>query len=446
MHKPDVTVAVLGAGPAALVAARSLAAVGVDVAIVDGGAPAGRHGIESSPASGAPLAAEIGMLELLCSVSDGPAASMHLSWRDATEQRIFEGEGPLLLDREAMHAALRQDAITKGCKLIASRVREVRSNRLGADVLLETGRLTAELVIDARGRVARAHAGDDLVALPFQAMAHENPHKMFLEAQVDGWLWAASTPGDSLHGAVFLASNMLAGTTQETRNGLVVAALSGMRLVSGAQLHQMGRPVAAGFSAADEPVAAARHILIGDAAIARDPIASHGVVHAIRSGVQAAVAACTILDKQTDSRAALAFLRHKHSQTVQAARIATDAAYADQSLHDSAFWRQRRKELVRSAPANTSDVVPVAIELTRAPVLNEDRIRWAPAIALPETSDFFIAHGTIKAVDVAAASRPAASLETIAKRLARSHNIRCVADVIETLCAGGALPQAGVAA
>lgn len=446
MRKPDVTVAVLGAGPAGLIAARALATSGLDVVLVDGGTPPGRHFLESFPASGAPLAEDIGILALLCAASDGPAASMHLSWRDVPENRRYEGEGPLLVDRAAMHVALHQEAIRAGCRMMSARVRSVRTDLAGVEVTLDAGRLTANLVLDARGRVARHHSGDDLVALPFQAAAPVPPHRMFLEAQEDGWLWAASTANDTLHGAVFVPSRRLAGIAADDRHQLMAALVSEMSLVSEVRHQQAGRPVAAGFSAVADPLVTPRHILIGDAAIARDPIASHGVVHAMRSGVQSAIAARTILDEYGDGRAARAFLRHKHEQTVLAARLATDAAYTDQSLHDTAFWQERRRKEARPAPIAFTKEDLVSAQLTRAPVLHEDGIRWAPAISLPSKADFFISHGTVTAVDVAAATRPAASLETIAMRLARSHDIRCVAEVIDQLCAGGAFAQASVAA
>jgi hypothetical protein len=199
--------------------------------------------------------------------------------------------------------------------------------------------------------------------------------------------------------------------------------------------------VAAGLGAVADPVPDPRHLVIGDAALARDPIASHGLVHALRSAVQGAAVAATILDPDGDDHAAAQFLRLKHRQACQNAGAATARAYADQGRFSTGFWDSE-------VSAGEAPVPPLpgrlrlARPLTRTPALVAGRIVWAAAIALPRTGDFAITLGPVSALDIASACRPAASLPELAARLGRLHSRSAVSAALDQLVAGGALARA----
>lgn len=438
-HKADVVV--LGAGPAGSIAARELGRAGVDVIMIDGGGAEGGHAVESLPPSGAPLAEEIGLLDAICEISNGPAERMHMHWRDTPETRMFDGAGPLLLARAALHGMLSSEA-RAAVRHLQDRARKIIQTEKGVEIVTDDASVTCDVIVDARGRQARKRAASDLVALPFSLNVAVPDHMMWLEAQSDGWLWACSLEGGAVHGALFQATHVLSGLSATARLEYARGCLS---LSNAFRTHdglQVARPTAAGFSAVDDPVPMPRHILIGDAAIARDPIASHGLVHAMRSAVQAAVAVRTILDPSTDSHAAFRFLRHKHAEAVATAQQATARAYRDQTRFRGAFWAEHAKQAEPDPDMPlTEGTVRLASPLTRAPVLASDRIRWAPAIALPARHDFFTGLGPVTALDVAAACRPSASLQDIANRLGRSHAMPVVFDVLEHLALGGAFAQ-----
>lgn len=440
-HEADV--AVLGAGPAGCVAARQLGRAGLDVILVDAGAGMAGHQVESFPASGAPLAEDIGLLSILCAVSDGPAAVMRMTWRDTPERRVFEGDGPLLLRRSELHRALREEA-ARHVRVLPTRVRKVSGGRHGAQVVTDAGTIRCRMAIDARGRRAVKRPASDLVALPFRMRADVPDHTMWLDALPCGWLWAASLTGDLVHGTLFQQAVALAGSTARTRAGHARDQLSGQVDFRGMTLMFIGTPVAAGLSAVADPVLWARHVLIGDAALARDPIASHGLVHAMRSGVQAAIAVRTILDPATDSEAAYAFLRHKHAEAATTAKQATAQAYREQSRFAGSIWAEvgASTESRAAAPQVGNGPVTLAVPLSRAPVLDPHRIRWAPAIELPLVQDFFTRQGSVTALDIAAACRPAATMQEIAARLGRAHPDRLVREVLQRLVACGAFVQA----
>lgn len=442
-HKADVVI--LGAGPAGCITARHLGLAGLDVILIDAGADTKSHQIESFPASGAPLLDDIGLLALVCEVSDGPAAAMRLNWRDVPELRVFEGDGPLLLRREDLHNALRAEA-GRHVRVLPTRSRKVSDNGQVAEVTTDAGTISCRMVVDARGRSAVKRPAMDLVALPFTARGAVAEHTMWLDALPNAWLWAVSLAGDEVHGALFQKAATLSGSTTQSRFGYARQQLSGASPFADAALVSVGPPVAAGLSYVSDPVVSPRHVLVGDAALARDPIASHGLVHAIRSAVQVAIALRTILDPKADSSAAYAFLRHKHTDAIAAAQQATARAYGDQTRVSGPFWSVVEAP---DEPAKVPDLgggpLTFAAPLTRAPLLDSERIRWAPAIELPARRDVFIRQGSLTALDVAVACRPPAPLQDIAARLGRVHPARLVLTVLDHLIAGGAFVQAPLA-
>lgn len=439
-HKAEV--AVLGAGPAGCIAARQLGMAGIDVVLVDAGATVGGHAMESFPASGAPLAEDIGLLAAICAVSEGPADRMHLQWPEAPETRVFDGDGPLLLPRGLLHDALRVEA-RRHVRFLEARVRGVSTDPTGGEVKTDAGDVTCRMVVDARGRTAVKRPGSDLVALAFSARSAAPARTMWLEALPDGWLWGCSDGADGVHGVLFQRSAVFSGMRARGRRDHLCGQLSRSVSFAGVTDIKTGRPMAAGLSAVADPVLTPRHVLAGDAALARDPIASHGLVHAIRSGVQVAAAVRTVLDPAGDNHAALSFLRHKHTEAVQAARLATARAYGDQGQCAGDFWTQHAEALNEEPlPQIGSGPVTLAAPLTRAPVLEGESIRWKPAIALPARQDFFTGFGPVSALDIAAACRPSAPLSGVAQRLRRQHAAPVVADVLHHLAQGGAFAQA----
>jgi 2-polyprenyl-6-methoxyphenol hydroxylase-like FAD-dependent oxidoreductase len=445
MRRAKAQVAVLGAGPAGAIAARQLGLAGLDVVLIDPfDAPAG-HRIESFPPSGAPLAEEIGLLEMLCEVSDGPAEAMQMLWRDTPETRAFEGAGPLLLNRMALHQRLRSEALRHVAPLQA-RVRDVVTTAHGVQIKTSTGNVHCDMVIDARGRHATKRRSSDVTAVSFSAHGDLPAYRMFLEAAPSSWIWACSLSGGAVHGALFQRADVLAGLNAPARTDYVAAGLAGSKIFANLTDIETGKPTAAGLSAVKDPLVSERHILVGDAALARDPIASHGLVHAMRSGVQGAISVMTLLDRACDNHAAHSFLRHKHREAVAAAQLATQRAYADQSRFQTPFWGEfEPPETPRELPKIGQGPVKLSAPLTRAPVLERDRIRWKPAIELPAIDGFLTTSEAVTALDIAAACRPAASLPEIANRLGRQHDMPLVFQVLERLTLGGAFVQAGAA-
>lgn len=452
--RAGVDVAVLGAGPAGSVAALELGRAGLSVALIDPGVVQHSHQIESFPAAGAPLADAIGVLAPICRTAEGPAQRMQMYWREQPETQQFNDAGPLLLYRRELHQTLRAEALSASADTvyIKARVRQLISHDGTETVATTHGDIQARLVLDARGRIGGRRIGaqtvpdwnvsDGLVALPFSG-TQQTPSSshMLIEALPEAWVWAACLASGAVHGAIFQQASALAGVTLASRAASAERRLSKSRALPDLANVGFSRPQSAEFAAVPDPVLSDTRLVIGDAALARDPIASHGLVHALRTAVQAAAVVRTVLDPQLDSEAAYAFIRHKHRDAMKNARLATAQAYADQSLFDTPFWHRVAALPSAPEPAAISPSEPLRLSspLTRAPVLDSGTIRWAPAITLPVIDDFIIMHGAISAVDIAACCQPPASLPELAARLARWHDQASVMAVLEHLIRGGAL-------
>lgn len=440
MIKTDI--AVLGAGPAGSIAARQLGLAGLDVVLVDPLEPRATHTFESFPPSAAPLAEDIGILSGICSVSDGPASVINMAWRQDDERRVFDGDGPLLIQRRALQETLRSSAVSV-CAFHQARARQVTPQGQGWMVDTSDEQVEARLVIDARGRRGKSRNDGELAAVPFAGWTDPQPgREMYLEAFRECWIWACRLTSGQVSGAILQAPSALGGVRAADRQTALLDILQHAMLPSLRDL-SMGQPAAAGLAAAEDPVPTRNLILIGDAALSRDPIGSQGLVHAMRSAVQAGVAAQTMLDPASDPEAASQFLRIKHREACTAAKIATAQAYADQSRHDTAFWVDR-SEVDNSAPPQqlTEGPVELAAPLTRAPILQDNRIAWAPAIETPTGGSYSTGVGAVTAVEIAAACRPAAPLQEIANRLGASHPMPAVFEALEQLVQQGAFVQA----
>ncbi len=447
MRRGDVDVAVLGAGPAGAVAAAMLAGQRLSVALIDpGSAPDPR--IESLPAPGLALAEELGLGAAVRSACLGHAARTRLRWREVPELREHGRAGPLLLDRAALHGALRAAARDAGAHWRAGRGRVLDVVDQGTVVVVGAGRMTARVVVDARGRAGLPRPaqgpGPRIVALPVSGRHGVVPGaaQMELEAFEDAWAWTCTLPDGRARGALFLAAEALAGRDAAARLDIARMCLGWVEAA--------GRPVAAGLRAAPDAVGPGNIIRIGDAALARDPIASHGLVHAFRSAVHAAAAAATLVDPKGQSDAARAFVTDRHMRAVAAARAATARAYADQTRHAGAFWAAQRTKAppeerpVRGPALNR----PLALSapLVRVATLRGCRIVWTEGLWLDRAGEAAPAVGPFTARSLAEVLHPPASLPVLAARLDRAAPGGRGLAVLRALLDQGALVNAGLQA
>jgi 2-polyprenyl-6-methoxyphenol hydroxylase-like FAD-dependent oxidoreductase len=435
MGRAETEVAILGAGPAGIAAACGLVSAGVEVTLIDAGTPLTPR-VESLPPSGLALAESLGLADAIATATLGQAREMRMHWRVSPERRVFGVEAPLLLDRVLLHRAL-GSAVT-GLRRITARARILGAEGGRPRVGVGDCILTARIILDARGRAAqRSRAG--LVALAFEGrQADRALPAMEIEALAAGWLWASTLPDGRVSGQLFLPAATLAGLDRQARHGLLhrhlAAIFPDMVLRPGAVAPAM-------LTAVDDPVAGPGLLRLGDAALARDPIASHGLIHALRSGGQAAVAVATLLDPACDPQAALAFLRDRHRRAFVAAQAATARAYADQSRLRSPFWEGEAPPLPTQPQLwpSLSHPLTLAAPLRQVPVLELDRIRWAHGLWLETSGEAVPRLGPISAPALAQLLTPPAPLTELSARLERAVGQAVAQAILRRLLDEGAL-------
>lgn len=432
--------AIIGGGPAGAALAATLAAHGRRVLLIDPCEPPAPR-VESLVPDGARLAQELGLGPALDAAALGEAVAIRSFWRREAEHRAFGAPRPLLLDRARLHAALRREAERRGAETLRARARIV-------DGAASVGgaALPAHLVIDARGRRARsARQAPPLAALPFHGSVAGVPApEMRIEALADGWIWACAGPTGLLAGALFTDPGALAGGGAEARAARLRRLLSTAETTRGAAGLRAGRPVAAGLEAAPDPLAAPAVLRIGDAALARDPVAAHGLAHAFRSAAQAAAAVETMLDPAGEADAARAFLRARHAESLAAAIAATGRAYAEQDRRDGPFWRARAAaaDSPTPQPPRADGPLILAAPLVRAAALENGRIRWVSALRLPRSGREAAHLGPLSAASVAALLTEPGAPAALTARLAPAVGPEAAAQIVAMLVSEEALAPA----
>lgn len=449
MALPEYDVAVIGAGPAGVVAARCLVQQGWRVAVIDPCLSSTMR-METLPAAGVMLAQQLGLGDALAAACRGRVRAARLYWRAKPETRCFGRDGPWVLERPDLDRALR--ALVPKERFIVGRLRSAHPSEDHISLRIESGTVTARYALDARGRVAhrvRGQTAAPIAALGFTArldMAIPDC-TMLLHALAQGWLWGVAMPQSLVSGAVFLPVQKLAGLDAAQRQILLAQYLAKAGLHPLRHVHA-GPVWPAMMRTVRDPFIAGRLLRIGDAALARDPIASHGLVHALRSGAQAAAAIATLLDPAGDNMAAKAFLRDRHRDATHAARRSTAQAYADQSRHRGGFWTEDappgkalQPPSARLPPDPTSQVG--LTPLRRLPALEGGRIRWRKAIWLARSQRGAAHFGGFEAEYLAGALFPPASIAVQCARLETLIGPRAARALIDELLFEEALLEEG---
>lgn len=404
MDRPDIVI--LGAGPAGAVAACLAARQGMTVLLVDAGRPTTNR-IESLPPMGRALARDLGLQDALDTANLGRVATITL---DGATRHPAPANAPDLFDRATLHHALRHLALQSGAELLAGRARLTATPRL--TVTFGSTTLHPRLVIDARGRAAlKGAAPAPLVALPFHTQDPAPPPapRMQITPHGQGWSWQATLPTGRSEGALFLPPAALSGLSADQRRALLLSHLplprAGLRL---------GQPCPAALHAAASATAAGPVFRIGDAALARDPISSHGLVHALRSAAHAVAAAATSLHGG-DETAALAFLNQRHATALRSATEGTARALAE--LRGESLPAAATPTTARATLPPLTRPLRLAQALRDAPTLADGRIRWAKAIHLPASAEDATAFGPVDAATIARLLDPPAAVTVLAQRL-----------------------------
>ena len=299
---------IVGAGPAGATAALNLAPFHRVVMVDRREAPAPRIG-ESLPGAARWLLADMGLWEgfladghVPCHLHRSLWGSPELIDRDA----LRDPDGcSWHIDRARFEARLRATAIARGARLLApARLERLEQDGSGWRVAVESSErrvtVVARLLIDARGRNsrlvnqfgARRRSDSRLVcAWMADAKAELPPGVIQIEAEEEGWWYAAPLPGGGGVLAFHTDADLPAAPRTRSVDGLLTRA-KGLQLLGEFATPKRWTAPRAGFCAASgsylEPAAGPGWIAVGDAAQSYDPLASQGLFNALYTGLAAA--------------------------------------------------------------------------------------------------------------------------------------------------------------
>jgi 2-polyprenyl-6-methoxyphenol hydroxylase-like FAD-dependent oxidoreductase len=385
-------VLVIGAGPAGSVAARRLAAAGARVALVGAAARAGWEGLSRRSVA---LLAEEGLdgkegfdgaegLERVRGIIDGPY-SRSGEWGG----RAVEGT-EWLVGRRALADGLRARACAAGVDDRRDTVTDLgwEGGRWLAR-LRAGGMLAAPQVIDARGRRGPERHGPLLLAVGRQfrtrfrhaaaAPAQPGTH---LHAIDFGWCWwaaradalwvqvvgrprgtrpamalSAAAYADAGHPAAWIAA---AAAQVPALARALEGSLPDGNLVARPAHARLGLTVR---GAARDTARDTMRWLVGDAALALDPLSGQGVYEALRGARLVATAVQSVM-RGGDAAPAHRFVTERQQES-WASGVRTAAGFHRENVDRGSFWSQIAAAYERLLPS----AAPSAPRVERRPVL-----------------------------------------------------------------------------
>ena len=398
-------VAVVGAGPAGALAARQLAFFGLQVVLIHRPRRSRQHLGESLSASAPRLLASYG-LELPEAVYAPRPDDHFVRWRGseeriATQPQAGAGEGQRLIRRDRLDDWALDEARAAGVRIIegsASKASEFAEDGGAALVVRQKRgsdlRITARAFVDASGRsgvlTRRDRTWPDCRTTALTAhLAPGTREGTLIESFADGWAWSAPVVDGRRDVTVMVDAEDAAGNPEERfREAMRRVDLTGF--VTGDLLTPVRAADVTPYrlrtsEAPDGPPLLA----VGDAASALDPLSGLGTMKAMDSGLTAAVALRTALERPADAPLALSFHTAKERGLAIEAEQRIAGFYAEEKrFAERPFWRRRSRaapqpEVVPRLAPNARFAAASGVRVERAGILGGDWIVAAEVLTRP---------------------------------------------------------------
>lgn len=359
LHQPVFDIIIIGAGPAGLTAALRLCALNYRIAIVEQAKlPRAQIGESLSPGV-QHLFDYMNVLHLLQHPAYLSNITTSVIWETQTPAtgNNDKNKSNIVVNRAVLDAGLLQEARARGACLYNQTTIQSKQFREGVwELTLQQAgnrqKITAAVILDARGRKSVALADRFLLSPPSLAIWADLPHNTvsctaIVEAQLANWLWSSCIPGNRYRIMSFLDADSLIGKSpgEFLQHNLTTSALIQKKITSSPIGKVNTCPV---YTYVHTQAWQKNYIRLGEAAFGIDPLSSSGVEKAIRFSLQAAIAVNTLL-KEHDEALAQEFYEYT---LIEAA--ATHSVWAQQYYQTAwcceqhTFWKSRAGNYVFS--------------------------------------------------------------------------------------------------
>lgn len=360
---------IVGAGLAGSTAALNLAPFWRVLLLDRWPTPPSRIG-ESLPGAARRLLRDMGLWQGFLDDRHAPCYRHRGAWGAATPHERDaladpDGHG-WLLDRPRFERRLRATAIARGARAWSPARPLTLSRRAPGDWRLtvvmsgEISEIAARFVIDASGRGSRLtttlshrRVQDRLVCAWLRAPAPLPPGLVQIEAEAEGWWYAAAAPGDGAVLAFHTDADRAASLGLARDPSALLRRARRLPMLGEAVAHGAWDQARAGYCAAHgarrEPPAGSDWLAVGDAAIAFDPLSAQGLFNALYTGLTGAEAADRLLNGQHAAQAEYGADLANVADTYQ--RHLAAWYDVERRWPTSPFWRRRHEAAARPARA-----------------------------------------------------------------------------------------------
>ena len=371
-----ISVAILGAGPAACLLAMALRALSIKATII--GSERSNRAVEGvSPR----------VVEALERLGFGGAiARLGSPWeREAHwNGRISTGNREYLVERVYFDELLRRSASEAGVRVSIGIVRDIGQRSDGSWEIFWSERngdlrhLDATIVVECRGSLAPRVAQDQhalpiRIALSRTYISERAQKRMtFVESYREGWAWGSIDET----GATHIQLTMLANSLKANERDMDQIHADGVQKLEGFldRVGQKIRPSGPVRVRGVQPmlrgsIVGRNYLRVGDAAYSVDPLSGHGIFEAVSGAMAAAPVINTILHRPQDCELANDYFESRmKSLYFSRVRTAVSLYKSEERWRDHSFWTRLSSEALIPKELAESRFVP---SFREAPVVED---------------------------------------------------------------------------